>query len=170
MCGRDQLFFLQFLIDDFLEVLERPLAHDLSAVDEDGRCVVEVHADGQLFVALDLGGMLFSVDRSRKPRGIEPEFLCILNQAGAVQLGRSGYQQIMHLPVFSLIPGRKRRFRRKMRIVAILVWVILDHDPDFSGIHVSDLLDDRTGRHTVRSLEIDEFDERDRGIRRAERG
>jgi hypothetical protein len=70
----------------------------------------------------------------------------------------------MHLPVLSLIGGRERSLCRDMGIIPVFIGVVLDHKSDLAFISIHDLPDDRTGRHAVRSLEIEELDNRDRSI------
>ena len=70
----------------------------------------------------------------------------------------------MHLPVLALVSSSKRRFCRTMRVIPVFVRVVFDHEPDLAFVGIHDLFDDRTGRHTVRSLKVDELYDRYRSV------
>jgi len=94
----------------------------------------------------------------RKLLHIEPELFRIGQEALPVELRRAFEQEVVHLPVLSLIPCVERRLCGKMGIIAINVGIVFDDEADLAPVYFPDLLDGRTGRHAVRSLEIQELD------------
>ena len=120
-------------------------------------------------LSLSISALVFPfVNGFRELLRIQPQFLRIPDQAVPVQLRGTLDQQIMHLPVFSLVAGSKRRFGRDVGIIAVFIGIVLDHQADLALVDIHDLFDGRTGRHAVRSLEIDELYDRDRSISRPE--
>ncbi len=73
----------------------------------------------------------------------------------------------MHLPVFALVPCRKRRLSRDMGIVPVFIRVVLYYKPYPAFVIFQEFPDGRTGRDAVGSLEIEKLDYGDRSILRA---
>jgi len=74
----------------------------------------------------------------------------------------------MHLPVLALVPGGQKRLGRDVRIVPVLVGIVLQRKPKLAFVLFQNPLDDRTGRLAVRSLKVQELDDRDRSIHRSQ--
>ena len=76
----------------------------------------------------------------------------------------------MHFFVLALISCGKRGFCGDSCKVSVFVGIIFYHQTNLVWIGFEELFDDRTGRYTVRSLEIDELDDGDRCLSRPNGG
>jgi hypothetical protein len=72
----------------------------------------------------------------------------------------------VHLPIFPLITRCEGGLRGNEGVIPVFIRIILDDQPYLSLELIEQLFDDRTGRLAVRSLEVEELDDRDRGILR----
>ena len=76
----------------------------------------------------------------------------------------------MHFFVLALISCGKRGFGSDSSEIPVFVGIIFYHQTNLVWIGFEELFDDRTGRYTVRSLEIDELDDGDRCLSRPNGG
>ena|SRR5208283_1182134 len=108
--------------------------------------------------------MLPGVEGSGEDPDVKPDLFGVSYEVGPVKHRRSFYQQVVHLPVFSLIAGSQRCLCGYMREVPVFIRIVLDDKPYLAFESLYDFFYDRTGRNTMRSLEINEFYDRDRSV------
>jgi len=70
----------------------------------------------------------------------------------------------VHLPVFPLIARSQRGLGGNIREIPVFIWIVLYNKPYPAFESPEDFFYDRTGRNTMRSLEINELYDRDRGV------
>src|SRR3990172_8664393 len=78
----------QLLINDLLEVGERPVPDDPSPVDVKGRRVIEVHVLGKLEVPVYLFFVFLGVDGLGEALDVQPELLRVFDEARPFELRR----------------------------------------------------------------------------------
>lgn len=154
----------ELLVDDLFEGVEWAVADELPAVDEKGRGAEDEQVRSELLVPLNLRRMPFPVDGFRKLFYVEAELARISDETGPIELRGTRKEQLIHFPVLALVPRRKRRLGRDMGVIPQDIGEILDDKPDLPLIGIPDLPDGRTGRRTVRSLEVEKFDHGHRRI------
>jgi len=76
----------------------------------------------------------------------------------------------MHLPVFALITGCKGGLSGYMREIPVFIRIVFDDKPDLAFESLCYFFYGRTGRDTMGSLEINEFNDSDRSVIRTIRG
>src|SRR5574341_207622 len=158
----------QLFINDFFVLLYRPVPDDPSPVDVESRRVIEVQVLGQLDVPVNFLLMFLRIYGFGEALNVQAELLSVFDEARPFELRRALDQEVVHLPVLALVPGRQGRLGRDAGIVTVAVGIIFDDEPYFARVGCEDFFDGRTGRHAVRSLEVEKFDDRDRGFLRSE--
>ena len=108
--------------------------------------------------------MFFAVEGSGEGLDVKSDLFGVLYEVVPVEFRRVFDQQVMHFPVFALITGRQRGLGRYMGEIPVFIRVVLDNKPYFAFKSLGDFFYGRTGRDTMGSLEINEFNDSDRGV------
>src|SRR5207247_7995863 len=154
----------QLGIDHAGELFERLRSRQEAPVDEKaGR-----PGDAQRFCFGDV-----RIDRALDAGRIESrlELLCIqaklprvLNEEGARQLLLIREELVVILPELPLLEGGDRGHRRRHRVLMEIKRIVLEDDPHRVAVSLVYALEGRTDPPTEGSLEIREFDDRDRRL------
>src|SRR5215217_5166367 len=150
---RDGAGFLQLLIDDALEGVQRLGAHERPAVDEERRGAAGAQAGALGGVRVDLRRELVLVQRGLELADVQVQLLRVLLQGRAVQRALVGEELVVHLPELALLVRGQRGGRGGLGVGMHGQRLVLEGDLHLAAVLVLNLLERRDDAAAEGALE-----------------